>query len=440
MIARKLSTSRNCVDMPDTLCSDLSWPGSCLENLSAAVDTNGCYPPNTPPLLLRTTGSRNDRLAFLRPQYPSAKDGIPSEEELYSKFLVEGSQGLQCGPIRQISTMAPRANASSRVFARCDYNAILVKVRGSLGGLSQSKSSALRSKNDTFLKALRRAHSAEAVASGESAAKNEEVDGDVGSVLFEEEKLVFSKRLTCTACSPYTPTDAAFLDEEFRLFHWHANRGAVMHGPGPLPFDLPSPSLFGADDRVFPISHVEHNQVLNRRSRSLDVAIDYGSHPRVLWIAAQHRAYRVDLRERPYPANIAPALEPMVYFKHAKRGYDVLVKGGCFGGRGEVPRVRSLAVGRRSAHEIFVTTGLCLSCMDARFPRDAVARWDLPEEVDQLRWLPGLPGERLNGQGKSNGLPRGRHSEIFLESTPILPHLRRTRSAMVYKRVAVIEK
>lgn len=413
------------MDMPDSLCSDLSWPGSCLENLSsAAVDDNGSYPPKSPPLLLRTTGSRNERLAFLRPQYPAVNDDTTGEEILSSTVEVEGSQDLQCGRIQQISTVAPRANASSRVFARCDYNAILVKARGSLDGLSQSQASALRNKSDTFLKALRRAQASEAVMSGESTA----MEGDGGSVLFEEEKLVFSKRLTCTACSPYTPTHAAFLDEEFRLFHWHANRGAVMHGPGPLPFDLPSPSLFGADDRVFPISHVGHNQVLTRRSRSLDVALDYGSHPRVLWVAAQHRAYRVDLRERPYPANIAPALEPPVYFKHAKRGYDVLVKGGCFGGRGEVPRVRALAVGRRSAHEIFVTTGLFLSCMDARFPRDAVARWDLPEEVDQLRWLPGLPGEGLDDQGGSVGLPRGHHLEIFLESAPILPQLRRIRA------------
>lgn len=375
-----------------------------MENLSAAVDPNGCYPPETAPLLLRTTGSRNDRLAFLRPQYTAVKGGMTGEEILSATVEVAGSQDLQCGPIRQISTVAPRANASCKVFARCDYNAILVKVRGSPDGLSQSNASVVRTKKDTIAKSFKRAQAAEAVASGESTAKNEEMEGDEGSVLFEEEKLVFSKRLTCTACSPYTPTHAAFLDEELRLFHWHANQGAVMHGPGPLPFDLPSPSSFGADDRVFPIVHPEHNQVMARRSRSLDVALDYGSHPRVLWVAAQHRAYRVDLRERPYPANLAPALEPMVYFKHAKRGYDVLMKGGCFGGRGDVPRVRALAVGRRSANEIFVTTGLFLACMDARFPRDAVARWDLPEEVDQLRWLPGLPGEGLDGQGGPDGL------------------------------------
>lgn len=32
--------------------------------------------------------------------------------------------------------------------------------------------------------------------------------------------------------------------------------------------------------------------------------------------------------------------------------------------------------------------------------RTASCRWDLPQEVDQLRWLPGLPGETVGAQGE----------------------------------------
>lgn len=31
---------------------------------------------------------------------------------------------------------------------------------------------------------------------------------------------------------------------------------------------------------------------------------------------------------------------------------------------------------------------------------DGVTRWDLPEEVNQLRWLPGLPGEGIDAEGE----------------------------------------
>ncbi|CAM9128356.1 unnamed protein product [Scytosiphon promiscuus] len=446
----KLRSSARSWNMPDTVCSDLSWPGFCLEDLSAdRLDTAGGPPP--PPLLVHTSGPENSHLALLRPRWPSSSDVPPSataasnddsrggggsggrrrrrhgrgrgkgcvdgtaaaaprrvkEEEIGGSSAVELKDrlALHAGPIRQISALAPRANATPRVFARCEYSATLVgacKVVDRLHRMEETGTAASRR--------IRRAKAAAGVpvaadgpGEAEPAARvgrrvggggdrehgqRDEEDGDEFDGFEEVEKLVFARRLTCTACSPFTPNHAAFLDEEFRLFHWHADRGAVAHGSGPLPIDTPPGAAVG-----FPRSEAE-----DRRRRNADVALDYGSHPRVLWIAGRHRAYRVDLRERPSPAALTPALDPGVYFRKFKD--DQIIDGGPGrqGGRGKAPKVRSLAVGRRSAYDVFVGAGLHLACMDVRFPTGVVARWDLPQEVDQLRWLPGVPGEGADAE------------------------------------------
>ena len=404
-LCRNLSNSRRCVDLPDTLCSDLSWPGSCLENISAA-DYTSCYPPETAPLLLRTTGPQNDHLAFLRPRFPTVKEGATGGDCGDASIEEKGSLDLQCGPIRQISTVAPRANTPSKAFARCDYSVTLVETQGSVEHVGRSPSSVSSDGLESFERRVERAQAAEAVALGEVAtgrSRSKEDDEKKGAGLVELERLVFSRRLTCAACSPYTPAHSAFLDEEFRLFHWHVNRGAIAHGAGPLPLPPPPPP-HGLENSTFVSFSAKANKAIARRSMNADVALDYGSHPRVLWMAAQHRAYRVDLREKPCPTTLAPTLDPTAYFNFRNRRGGDTERGAGFGGHGDVPKVRALAVGRRSAHEVFVAAGLFLACVDARFPRDVVARWDLPDEMDQLRWLPGFPGEGIAAQGKSDCL------------------------------------
>lgn len=278
-----------------------------------------------------------------------------------------------------------------KIFARCDYSATLVGVRGEVDRLCRrSPESAAPAGREGLTR--RKKHPKATASSGKDSGSDYDGAGRRDG-LAEDEKLVFARRLTCVACSPYTRKNAAFLDEEFRLFNWHPERGAVMHGSGPLQF--PAPILPG--DRTNP--DLASNEAKLRRNGNADVSLDYGNHPRVLWMAGQHRAYRVDVREPPRPAALAPALDPGVYFDFTKRSIVRAGSGG-FGGRGETPRIRALTVGRRSVHEVFVAAGLQLCCMDVRFPRDVVARWDLPREVDQLRWLPGMPGEGFGAEGE----------------------------------------
>ncbi|CAB1119595.1 unnamed protein product [Ectocarpus sp. CCAP 1310/34] len=424
--------------MPDTVCSDLSWPGSCLENLSAGQELG--LSSLAPPLLAHASGPENSHLALLRPRQacrgrsPSTPSGSnngkgcadgtadprgPDVEtgagsnDASAAIELKDRLALHAGPIRQISAVAPRANARPTVFVRCDYSATLAtacKVKDRLDHLGGYNA------RGVYERRLRRAKvaaglpaAAESAAAAPAARGGDGREGEEEQLDFdgfeEDEKLVFSRRLTCVACSPFTPKNAAFLDEELRLFSWHPERGTVRHGAGPLPIAAPP----GGPERPSLAAKA-------RRARNADVALDYGSHPRVLWVAGRHRAYRVDLREKPSPAALAPALDPGVYFT----GFSDLsvVDGGPgrFGGRGEEPRVRSLTVGRRSAHDIFVAAGLHLACMDSRFPKGVVARWDLPQEVDQLRWLPGVPGERAE-EAEEIVLASGRRSPGFYVNT-----------------------
>lgn len=432
--------------MPDTVCSDLSWPGSCLENLSAGQELGLSSP--AAPLLAHASGPENSHLALLRtgqacrggspstpsgsnsgkgcvdgtaePRGPDVQAGGAGSKNASAAIELKDRLALHAGPIRQISAVAPRANARPTVFVRCDYSATLAtacKVKDRLDHLGGYNA------RGVYERRLRRAKAAAGLpAEAESAAaaaaarggdgeeeEGEELDFDGFE---QDEKLGFSRRLTCVACSPFTPKNAAFLDEELRLFSWHSERGAVTHGAGPLQIAAPT----GGPERPSLVAKA-------RRSRNADVALDYGSHPRVLWVAGRHRAYRVDLREKPSLAALAPALDPGVYFT----GFSDLsvVDGGPgrFGGRGEEPSVRSLAVGRRSAHDVFVAAGLHLASMDVRFPKGVVARWDLPQEVDQLRWLPGVPGERpeeAEGASRAAGTVRYRWH----------PHLRTSSSVV----------
>ncbi|CAN0467074.1 unnamed protein product, partial [Ectocarpus sp. 12 AP-2014] len=434
----KLRSSARSWDMPDTVCSDLSWPGSCLENLSAGQELG--LSSLAPPLLAHASGPENSHLALLRPRQ-ACRGGSPSTPSGRNsgKGYADGTAGprgsdveagagsndasaaielkdrlaLHAGPIRQISAVAPRANARPTVFVRCDYSATLAtacKVKDRLDHLGGYNA------RGVYERRLRRAKvaaglpvAAESAAAAPAATGGDDREGGEEQLDFdgfeEDEKLVFSRRLTCVACSPFTPMNAAFLDEELRLFSWHSERGAVTYGAGPLPIAAPP----GGPERPSLAAKA-------RRARNADVTLDYGSHPRVLWVAGRHRAYRVDLREKPSPAALAPALDPGVYFT----GFSDLsvVDGGPgrFGGRGEEPSVRSLAVGRRSAHDVFVAAGLHLACMDARFPKGVVARWDLPQEVDQLRWLPGVPGERAE-EAEEIVLASGRRSPGFYVNT-----------------------
>lgn len=420
--------------MPDTVCSDLSWPGPCLENLTAGrLDVE-----SHPPLLVHTSGPQNSHLALLRPRPPrpavtvamgqssggvdgtgtaAVSCGLDPEAaaaaaavaavttDASAAIEMEDHLSLHAGPIRQISLAASRADAPPRVFARCDYSATLVAACNVADRLRHP---GVGSNRSVYERRIRRAKvkAGVPIAVDDAAAlvAEEAATGGVGGEeegeyvdegfdfdgFVEEEKLVFGKRLTCGACSPYTPKHAAFLDEEFRLFQWHSDRGATTHGPGPLPVLAPAAATEN------PRSEAEA-----RRSRNADVAVDYGSHPRVLWIAGRHRAYRIDLREKPSSAALKPALDPGLYYSFSKKQ---IVEGGCgkLGGRGEEPRVRSLAVGRRSAYDVFVAAGLHLAYMDVRFPMGVVARWDLPQEVDQLRWLPGVPGGGDHAEGQRN--------------------------------------
>lgn len=453
----KLRNSSRSWGMPDTVCSDLSWPGSCLENLSAGhMDAA----PDQRPVLVHTTGPQNSHLALLRPRPPrfgaasppsaaassgeengratgtaAAPCGLDPEGAVAAAAVaavatdasaaieLENRLALHAGPIRQISSLASRAGAPPRVFARCDYSATLVEACKVVDRLRRP---ADRRSRAVYKRRIRRAKvaagmpiaaddaaslaAATETAAGEGKEEEDDEGGDAFSDLdgfAEQEKLVFARRLTRVACSPFTPTHAAFLDEEFRLFHWHPDRGAVAHGPAPLPI-LPPPEAgeAAAAAAVTPRNAAEARRARNaaeaRRARDADVALDYGSHPRVLWIAGRHRAYRVDLRERPSAAALAPALDPGVYYAGFTEQSVHIVDGGRGkgGGRGKAARVRSLSVGRgRSMHEVFVAAGLQLACMDVRFPRGVVARWDLPQEVDQLRWLPGVPGEGVDAEG-----------------------------------------
>ncbi len=452
--------------MPDTVCSDLSWPGFCLEDLSSGHIDAGGGGGGSRPLLVHASGPQNSHLALLRPRPPSAAAAAAASGDGAGRGRVGGTApgapcgldpkaaaaaaaaaavtadasaaielenriALHAGPIRQIATLASRAGAPPRLFARCDYSATLVgacKVVDRLeyppewGGRAVYERRIRRAKaaagmplavddaatvgaSSSSLSAAAGARPRRRVGGGgvggggeeEEEGEGEDDDPDPFAGLdgfSEEERLVFSRRLTCAACSPFTPTHAAFLDEEFRLFQWHAGRGAaVAHGPGPLPLAAAPAAL-----------PVPRSEARARRARNADVALDYGAHPRLLWVAARHRAYRVDLRERPTPAALAPALEPGVYYA-SRHGEEAGGGGGGDRGKREAARVRSLAVGRRSAHEVFVAAGPHLSCMDARFPRDVVARWDLPQEADQLRWLPGVPGEGADAEGRSVGNP-----------------------------------
>lgn len=448
--------------MPDTVCSDLSWPGFCLEDLSSGhIDAGG----RSRPVLVHASGPQNSHLALLRPRpsrfgarpplaaaaagdgggagriggtAPTAPCGLDPQAaaaaaaaattvDASTAIELENRIALHAGPIRQIATLASRAGAPPRLFARCDYSATLVGACKVVDRLGQPPEWGGRA---VYERRIRRAKIAagmpiavdDAATVGafssslsappalparrgvgvgdggggdeeegeeeEGEGEDEEPDPFAGLDGFaEEERLVFSRRLACAACSPFTPTHAAFLDEEFRLFQWHAGRGtAAAHGPGPLPLAAAPAAL-----------PVPRSEARARRARNADVALDYGAHPRVLWVAARHRAYRVDLRERPTPAALAPALNPGLYYA-THHGEE---PGGGDRGKREAAAVRSLAVGRRSAHEVFVAAGPHLSCMDARFPRDAVARWDLPQEADQLRWLPGVPGEGADAEGRS---------------------------------------
>lgn len=334
---------------------------------------------------------------------------------------------LYSGPIRQIASVAGRVDTPPRLFARCDYSATLVKAcrlvdplhdrpRPPSSAASSSSSAAASTVGGrAHARRIKRARVAAGVTTPYAAALERDNDynglnagkeqgqeeGGEGEEeeggqqpefdgFAEVEKLVFARRLTSAVCSPFTQAHAAFLDEEFRLFQWRADRGALLHGAGPLRFPASAPDAAPLPDRA------EARRLVNA-----DVALDYGSHPRVLWMAGKHRACRIDLREKPSPATLAPALDPGLYFRTPRGEYSVVNGGGGnIGGKGEAPKIRSLVVGRRSVHEVFVAAGLHLACMDARFPRDVVARWDLPQEVDQLRWLPGLPGGGVGSEGE----------------------------------------
>lgn len=394
----KLNSSSRSFDQSDHLCGDLSWPGPCIENLAAGADA--ARASADPPLLVHAVGPSNADLALLRPgQWWSSNrshidpenaesaransgdgnggDEIPNgttngnssrprgrrsrrkKENINESRFSAGDNverlALDSGRVRQISAAMPTPIYPPQVFARCDYSATLVELRGDLDLLRRQKNAVLSSTladefQDNYPGVLAgfRAHT---------------------SGLTAVEKLVFARRLTCAACSPYTRAHAAFLDEDFRLFTWHPNRGAVMHGPGPLQFPAPVLNKSSGSVRV---------EARARRARNTDVSLDYGHHPRVLWMVGQYKTYRVDLRESPSSATLTPALDPRTYFEFSKNPavQESIVKGGsgAFGGRGEPPRVSALAVGRRSVHEVFVAMGLHLACMDDRFPKDAVAR------------------------------------------------------------------
>lgn len=271
---------------------------------------------------------------------------------------------LDAGCIRQISAVMPISNQPPQVFARCDYTTTLVELRGDVAlptatALSRENDAQQNPQHDDFSEGHR----------GLLGRFREKKNG-----LRALEKLVFAKRLTCTACSPYTRANAAFVDEDFRLFTWHPNRGAVMHGSEPLRFPSTMPRAIEISNDGSRVSRVDETAVRARRARNADVSLDYGHHPRVLWMAGQHKAYRVDLRERPSPATLLPALDPRVYFEFSSAVSTVKGGSGGFEGRGQPPKVRALAVGRRSVHEVFVAAGLHLACMDDRFPKNAVAR------------------------------------------------------------------
>lgn len=307
-------------------------------------------------------------------------------------LVAEGARlALHAGPIRQIAHFVPRPGSSPKVFTRCDFSATLISVSGR--GVD----------NDIGRRPQ---------AGGQEAVED----------LVEEEKLVFSKRLTSVVCSPYTRAHAAFLDEECRLFTWQADRGAVMHGAGPLRLAAPipkNPARIPESDRAIADA---------RRSRNADVSLDFGNHPRVLWMAAQHQAYRVDLRQKPSPSALQPALNPGVYFETPANSTSILHGAGkSIGGRGEEPRIRALTVGRRSVYELFVAAGLQLACMDIRFPGDAVTRWDLPQEVDALRWLPGLPGEGTKGEGETVSQKLTSDTILGVVGSGAIEHMRQDR-------------
>lgn len=259
---------------------------------------------------------------------------------------------LESGPIRQISSVLPTIGRYPQLFARCDYSATLVELRGSI-------SSSHPGDGSSFLESASEAAEPKFVFDGHGNCETS------SSTLRTAERLVFSRRLTCTACSPFTTAHAAFLDEDFRLFCWHADRGAVLHGPGPLEFSSSLPSVIHEGTKA---------AVRARRLRDASVALEYAHHPRVLWMACQHQVYRVDLREPPSSAALAPALDPGVYYIFTSN--SSIVNSGCGGSleRNPPPKIRALTVGRRSVHEVFVGAGLHLACMDDRMPKDVVAR------------------------------------------------------------------
>lgn len=327
-------------------------------------------------MLIYTAGDSNSELTLLRPErwweldgkeQSVQKDESTSQEHfdveaLHPHKINAGDArfshvrrrrerlALDCGPVRQIALAMPTHNHDPQVFARCEYTATLVDLRSDVHDTSSFP------RDDAVLR-LEGAH--EFVRATLLDDENEEKAPSTW--LTATEKLVFGRRLTCAACSPFTRTHAVFLDEDCRLFQWHADQGAVSHGPQPLRFPAPT------SDKKSP--------AVARRERNEDVDVEYGHHPRILWIAAQHRAYRVDLREPPSRAALAPALNPAQYFKFWKREGIVKRGSGNFGNQGDIPKIRALAVGRYSAHEVFVGAGLHLVCMDDRFTKEVVARW-----------------------------------------------------------------
>lgn len=296
-------------------------------------------------------------------------------DQSFTTAAVGERLALDSGPIRQISLVTPptRTNQPPRIFARCDYSATLVELRGDIHQHCRGTPTAANDHIDTLChddNTGRLSSSLKHAGVGGSGGAVGKISSLANGGLTLVEKLVFSRRLTCTACSPFTRAHAAFLDEDFRLFHWHPTRGAVMHGSGPL--CLPTPMPIGTTRGGGLGGSGEADA---RRARNADVSLEYGHHPRVLWMAGQHRAYRVDLREKPTPATVlTPALDPGVYFRFGARLSVVKGGSGRFEGRGDPPKIRALTVGRRSVHEVFVGAGLHLACMDDRFPKDVVGR------------------------------------------------------------------
>ncbi|CAM9403841.1 unnamed protein product [Choristocarpus tenellus] len=313
-----------------------SWQGSSLEHLQAGSPR----PWNSPPLLTYAAGHETSEmhLRSLQPWWKVPNGGCHSEEMDGKGGYKADRLPLYSGPVRQLAAARPLPGCLPNVFARCDYSATLIEVRH---GARSDEATERSTDSKNHLRPL--------------------------------ERLEFGHCIASVACSPHTHSHAAFLDEDCRLFEWNAGRGTTMYGHGPLP--VPGVEYERSDAGKGSGCGGRSKVAAGGSTTGGNKTITFGHHPRTVWVVAGGSAFRIDLRRaspRGHGAlgRLDMTLEPLPYYRPQTRAGD----GGGIGPWSEVPMANALSVGQKTVHEVYVSLGMHLVCMDDRFPKGTVAR------------------------------------------------------------------